>query len=334
MRSSALPPSCGSRRALSNAVYAVDRTAVVIVFVSSSQSNQAMNQEPVSPIEEPPLRRDVLRFFIGFAVPPVIIIAAMAAVAGKTGIEKGLSRFLQPDALFWCVLTGVVALGFRRGRVGIALVVAWLVYTVGGSPLLIGQVNQWLEAPYLAVRPLERSEPLRYTVVLGGGASIGGNQEPQLGGSGDRVMVAARLLLSGKTETLICTGAPIAGLSRPGLPTAGEQTERMLLDLGANPDSIVMIGGRNTSEEMIAIRELFEERGLPADEPLGVVTSAWHMRRAMRLAGAQGLNAQPLPADFRTSPSWITPTSFVPSADAMLDWGSAVRELVAGFVGR
>ncbi|MEZ6107374.1 MAG: YdcF family protein [Pirellulaceae bacterium] len=292
-----------------------------------------MNQGPVSPIEEPPLRRDVLRFFIGFAVPPVIIIAAMAAVAGKTGIEKGLSRFLQPDALFWCVLTGVVALGFRRGRVGIALVVAWLVYTVGGSPLLIGQVNQWLEAPYLTVRPLERSEQLRYTVVLGGGTSIGGNQEPQLGGSGDRVMVAARLLLSGKTETLICTGAPIAGLSRPGLPTAGEQTERMLLDLGANPDSIVMIGGRNTSEEMIAIRELFEER-LPADEPLGVVTSLAHAASHAIGRRAQGLNAQPLPADFRTSPSWITPTSFVPSSRRDVGLGSAVRELVAGFVGR
>lgn len=286
--------------------------------------------------------RSAKRFVIGCLVPPVIIVLAMVCVSGRMGLEKGLTRFAQPDAAFWCLLTGLVALTFRggganrngEGRFGGWALATWLVYTIGGSPLISGLVNQWLEAPYQQIRPLELEEPLKYTVVLGGGTSVGGNLEPQLGGSGDRVMVAARVLLSGKTEKLICTGAPIAGLSRPGELTASEQTLRMLKDLGATEDRIVMIGGRNTKEEMAAIRALFEEQGIAADEPLGVVTSAWHMRRAMRLAQAAGLNAQPLPADFRSGPLWITPTSFVPSAGAMEDIGSSIREVLAGLVGR
>lgn len=281
-------------------------------------------------------KRDAIRFAIGFVIPPTVLVLAMILVAGKSGLEKGLTRFTQPDAAFWCFLTGLVALTLRQGsgRFGRWALVTWLVYTIPGSPLVVGLVNQWLEAPFQQIRPLERSQPLRYTVVLGGGTSIGGNLEPQLGGSGDRVMVAARLLLSGKTEKLICTGAPIAGLSRPGEPTASEQTVRMLHDLGATDDRLLLIGGRNTKEEMDAIRKLFEEQGIAADEPLGIVTSAWHMRRAMRLANAAGLNAQPLPADFRSGPLWITPMSFVPSAGAMQDMSSAMRELLAGFVGR
>ena len=67
-------------------------------------------------------------------------------------------------------------------------------------------------------------------------------------------------------------------------------------ELGVRPDRIQQLStGRDTQGE---IQEIV---ALVGDEPVGIVTSAWHMPRAMAMARRAGINAIACPADYRTA---------------------------------
>ena len=274
-------------------------------------------------------------FLIGAAIPPLAIVAAMFATAGVSGIEKGLTRFIQPDALLWSLLTGIVVVVWRRrDRVMMAATIGcWLFYTLVGSGWFVGMVYRSLEGPYLAHRPLEIEQPLPRVVVLGGGTNTGANGAAQLSSLGDRVMLAARMLETGKAESIVCTGSLIEGMATEGQLTPADATVAILHDLGISDERIERIDGRTTSEEMRSLAELLEKEEA-SDKRVGVITSAWHMNRALRLAHAAGLDPVPLPADFITEIEPTTPLDFVPDGEETWRLGCAVKELVAGWVGR
>lgn len=84
---------------------------------------------------------------------------------------------------------------------------------------------------------------------------------------------------------------------------------------------------------MAAIRRLVDEH--PEWKRLGLVTSAWHMHRAMRLAGNHGIPLEPLPADFRGSDvQWNTWSLIVPSGSGFFNCQTACKEILAGLVGK
>ena len=71
------------------------------------------------------------------------------------------------------------------------------------------------------------------------------------------------------------------------------------------------------------------------DERVGLITSAWHMSRALRLARAQGLRLVPLPADFVTDYEiTVTPLDLIPNSQVAMDTTLLLREYLARVVGR
>lgn len=301
----------------------------------------------------------VLSFLVGCSLPPAAIVVASMSVAGRSGIEKAVTRFFQPDGFFWALLSGCLVMsllerrrlespnskadeslagasstpsssGGRAVSPTAMLLLLWIVYTVAGSPFLAEWLNARLEAPFVRLRPLEAETVYDRVIVLGGSTETGGNGESALSDAGDRVMLTARLFHTGKAKRLVVTGLPIQGLSRPSDPTPAEQTIEMLVDLGVPRDSIDVIGGRTTSEEMRELKKLL--KGQP--ERLGLVTSAWHMGRAMRLAKAAGLEIAPLPADFRSGDEAVTPLWWIPKSAAAEETGAAIKEIVSAWIGR
>ena len=71
----------------------------------------------------------------------------------------------------------------------------------------------------------------------------------------------------------------------------------ILLALGIPEDDIELLDGRNTSEEMRFLGERFRDSA-----GIGLITSAWHLPRATRLATKNGFDPIPLPADFISTP--------------------------------
>jgi uncharacterized SAM-binding protein YcdF (DUF218 family) len=92
-----------------------------------------------------------------------------------------------------------------------------------------------------------------------------------------------------------------------------------------------MLGGANTKEEFELIAREAKRRGW---SKIGVVTSAWHMGRALRLARTAGVEVTPLPADFVGDvPGWDR-LAIVPSGQALSETSRALREYLARLVGR
>ncbi len=121
----------------------------------------------------------------------------------------------------------------------------------------------------------------------------------------------------------------IPGIDRQGMPQS--QIGRKLLQQVAVPkEAIHEIGGQTTFGEMVQLAKVVN-----STERLGLITSAWHLKRALRLANAQGLRPDPLPADFRSPPD-MRPTilDLFPDATSATLVQLAAKEWLAGLVGR
>lgn len=207
-----------------------------------------------------------------------------------------LSALVQPVGLLWLALLALGILSWRAmGRAGRTLwAVAWLSLTVLGHPWTGMALLAWLERDYRSVDPLA-TQPLDAVLVLGGGTVTAPNGQSELLNAADRVALGARLYHTGRTPWLITSGSANPELY-PGQRSPGESTAQIWQDLGIAADHIVQIPGEDTERELVALSKLARERGWGK---LGLVTSAWHLPRAMNLARRHGVEVVPLPADFR-----------------------------------
>jgi uncharacterized SAM-binding protein YcdF (DUF218 family) len=267
---------------------------------------------------------------------PLLGCAVVAVVVGgaylpeSLVLSKTLGRMVLPLGLFWLgLLVRVLWLAIcddrRRGwRAGALFVVVTL---LGNEPL--GRfLCARLEAPFVA-DPFDQA-PFDAVIVLGGGAQIAPHDGYELGSSGDRIFLGARLWVARQTPLLVTTGTSISGFVESLDSTVA--TRRLWRDLGIPDDAIVAVEGtRTTSEEAAACATLVRERGW---RRLGLVTSAWHMRRAEGLFRDAGVDVVPLAADHLGTPSWDGLYSVVPVGFGAWLQQKAAWEWIGAAVGR
>lgn len=261
----------------------------------------------------------------------LLALLAWLAFSHRLVLEKLLTALILPVGLVWIGLATLAWRAWRRGdRTMAAIAVStWLMHTVSGVDFFANLINHSLEAPYVQTNPLAEHEPLGAVVLLGGGTMVGANGQPQLGISGDRLLLAARFYHAGLTKRIVVTGKGHPALTAD--PTdSHDQAFELLCGLGIPAAQIDQLGGYTTSEELQLVAQ-----SVPAGQRVGLITSAWHMDRAVRLAQRNGLSAHPLPADYR-SPASLRPlaTDLVPNAEALMTFSAGVREYLARLVGR
>lgn len=258
--------------------------------------------------------------------------AAIAAAPSGLALDKVLARCVLPAGFVWCAVVGAAWLAFvvRKDGAAVGLALLAAAYWLAGAPV----VGQWLiarvETPYAQLDPLSLP-PLDAVAVLGGGTrSVEGR--PRLDLAGDRVLLGAQLYLSGKARRLITTGSSIPELGPPRDLT--EETALIWQDLGVPADAIIRISSpRNTSQEIAAL-ETFVETSTTI-RTLGLVTSAWHLPRALALADRVGLDVVPLPADVHTDPGAADHLqNYIPDGTGFHDVHRAGWELLGRAVGR
>jgi uncharacterized SAM-binding protein YcdF (DUF218 family) len=270
-------------------------------------------------------------WWLGWLPPLGLLVAVGWAVAIDLETQKLVSNLIMPAGLLWVGLIGLVAGLWRVQRRG-ALLAAMILtgWTVGGNVWCAGWLMQRLQAPIPSDDPLQRP-PYDAVLVLGGGTSIDQAGHPAFGASGDRVAVAARLWLAGRTPILVASGSAMPELSQPRDLAA----ETMTLWHGLGIPSSAMIaapGPRTTSEEMRVYARLIAQHGW---QRVGLVTSAWHLPRALRLAQRQGLTLDPIAADWKgTGRDTWSAANLVPRESALLDSRLAIWELVGAAAGR
>ncbi len=269
-------------------------------------------------------------------VATLILLAGIWLFYDSMAAQKIATSLAMPCGIIWYLLSCSIVAARSVGAIRLTrtLVVVWLIFTGLGNYFVATWLAHSLEDPYVEIRPLDQ-QPFDYVIVLGGGASQGANERHQGNGSGDRLILAAQLYHAGVAQNLICTGKRIASMNASSFD-ASEQSQDILIRLAVPESAIEIHGGRTTSEEMKTLGERFSNSG----QRVGLVTSAWHLRRAMRLAKRNNLLPQPLPANFITGPASreLTPgeiiQSLIPQSGNMATVAKVAKEYLAMLVGR
>ena len=260
---------------------------------------------------------------------PCRAVLAMAALTLVTLVSAGdlfyarkaIALLLMPAGLLWLALLAPACLA-RTRRLRVAAILAFAGYTISGSPLTGGALMSWLESPFQEIWSAGDGPPLDALLVLGGGSQASGSGHVHLGQSGDRILQAARIYRAGGTRTLVASGSSVAS----GRNLA-EETAAIWRELGIPRRDIVLIPGpRNTAEEIAAFQDLAATKD--GWDRLGICTSAWHLRRAMARAETSGLDATPIPADFRGQTVPLRSPFLIPQGDGFSKVGRACWEIL------
>ncbi len=191
-------------------------------------------------------------------------------------LNKTVFGLLNPMAFGLLLLLAGVIFGLRRWRrTGLAFSTAALAwFSIWSFGFFFPNLKTDLESIY----PPQRAEEMPTAdaiVLLGGGMSANTNTlvYAELHQAADRVWHAARLWKAGKAPVIITSGENEALASVP-----------FLLDLGVPKSAIVVEpDARNTEENAKLVIEWLKTQKTDGTAPRRVllVTSAWHMRRAL-----------------------------------------------------
>jgi uncharacterized SAM-binding protein YcdF (DUF218 family) len=245
-------------------------------------------------------------------------------------VLKFLSQLASPLGMLVC---GLLAGGLLRlmrlrrlSQVVVVLAVAQVV-ALSFNPIadaLLSPLEDEARAAAAAASPCCYAS----IVVLGAGVTTAAppwRPEPELTDTSDRLWHAARLFHRGVAPRLIVSGGSYAAQRGVRAQTEAEAMRQVLIDFGVPADRIVLEG-----KSLNTIDNIREVRALVGAEPVALVTSAFHMPRALRLARQAGLTVAAFPTDWRLVPvfraEWET---FLPSVDAMATATIALREYMA-----
>ena len=268
-------------------------------------------------------------------VAVAVVVGLCVLLAGWTALTEGfllatqtITNLAMPMGLAWVGLLVLSMMTWHQRHRFLAVLLAciFLLLTAAGSRNLGNVMFQMIEMP----EPVENaSSAASYDVVivLGGSTKRSPNGTPELSCDGERVVSAAQAWHAGRTKQIICTGEDPLGVQSPA-----QLTEEILVSLGVPAKAILQLGGENTIGEMRSLQSHFKETP-PAR--LGLITSSFHMKRAMRLARDHGIHADPLPVAYRSlSDRGFRVRDLVPSGPAASSVAMAGKELLAGFFGR
>lgn len=249
-------------------------------------------------------------------------------------IRELIYPFLTPMGLYtWSMILAILLRrSFRRFAFCLCLVSTLTLLIL--STKLVGQtLFSRLEQthPPVAIDSLEKAD---YIVLLGG--SIGKPESPRVtlefGMIGDRVLHAKRLYAAGKAPEIIVVGGN--ALPSHGLLSEAYYLAELLKEQGVPASDLILeASSRDTRENAVFTAALFDR---PFDIDIILVTSAFHMPRALKLFEAAGFaSVTPGTADIlirdRKGPLW---TRLIPSSTGLALSSNAIHNLIGDLVNR
>lgn len=221
----------------------------------------------------------------------------LVALATDIVAQKALALLMLPAGLTWMLLIALTAWCWRLAPRSLAVLasVALAGYTLAGNAILGNLLISTLEERIPPYQTLT-SEPFDAVFVLGGGTEYTDEDGPSLGNGGDRIALAARLWHAQKARILVSSGSSIGSMERER--DLAEETAYLWRGLGVPASAIVQVpaGAVNTTQEIAAYATLIRDRGW---KRVGLISSAWHLPRALQLCRRADVEMIPLGADRR-----------------------------------
>ena len=201
--------------------------------------------------------------------------------------------------------------------------IALIILIILSLPIVSGQLIKLLEQNYRPTTPNETARADTVIVLSGMVTLIEKNDgiHYEFSEAVDRIFAGINLLKIGKAQKII--------LTRGKLPWSvgdpeGEFLAEFIQSQGINPNRILLSEiVQNTNDEAKAI-----SRMLPKNSEVILVTSAFHMPRAVKVFQNQNLKVIPYAVYFRSSVNEINIIDFLPQASAFKDSNFYFREII------
>ena len=150
---------------------------------------------------------------------------------------------------------------------------------------------------------------------------IGDKLKYEFGGAVDRILSGMDLFRNNKAPLLILTRGHLPW--QYGIPE-GEYLKKFVTKYGIPKENISLTDNvQNTEEEAKSVKNILE-----IESPkIILVTSAFHMHRAIKIFKAENFDVIPFAVDFLNSRK-ITIIDFIPSASALKGTSHFLREMI------
>ncbi len=238
--------------------------------------------------------------------------------------------FAQPSSLSLMAL----GLGFamlaltRRRRLGLSLAAFGMIILLAGGFLPIGNYLVYpLEQRFSQVTLPDEGSDVSGIIILGGfedGWVSEGRPGLAVNEAAERLTEGVRLAKRWPNARVVFTGG-VGGLFAGGSDAAGP-VGQFLTDVGIAPDRIVLEGAsRNTWQNAVLTRELVNPK---PGERWVLVTSAFHIPRAVGVFRRAGFEIIAAPTDYRTRDERDLLRLFSSMPDGLKRFDLGVREWI------
>ena len=206
-----------------------------------------------------------------------------------------------------------------------------------GMILLLIFTNPWLatsvfKAWEIEPTPLEKIEKHDIAVVFSGMTISGKKPDDRIyfNKASDRIMMAVHLYKINKVDKILISGGKgtVVADYRP----ESESLNDFLLMLGIPEDDIIIENrSNNTYQNAAYTKEIINKRYKGSN--LILITSAFHMRRAVGCCKNINLEVTPFACDYYTIPEFNTPQDVIlPNSVSLKSWDILCHEIIGYLV--
>jgi uncharacterized SAM-binding protein YcdF (DUF218 family) len=238
-------------------------------------------------------------------------------------LHKILPFFILPLGLTFIIfIAGIV---FRRRLfwfVGLALLLS------SAMPVNSDLLMRAVEGRRVRLTSKTAPEADAIVVLSGGMKWIPNGSQQGEWNDPDRFLGGIELYKAGKASIIVFTGGWVQW--QPELEPEGNMLIRDAIKIGVNPAHMLTTGKvSNTETEAKAVFELLYTKLRDISRPrILLVTSAYHMRRAVMLFKRSGFDVIPFPVDFQISKEKnLSILDFIPNGNSLRQTEIALREV-------
>lgn len=198
------------------------------------------------------------------------------------------------------------------------------------NSFLVDEVMRLWEVPATADEQLE-GRTYDAGIVLGGMSSYDSDMKKlQFNQGSDRLMQAVKLYKNGTIRKIIISGGSgsIVHEEVREAPLLKEFLRELSIPAG---DVLIESESKNTHENAFHTKQLLDKDSVGTN--LLLITSAFHMRRAMGCFKKEGIIAEPYSTDRFAGPrKWVFDHLLIPNSDALETWTMLIHEMVGALV--